>query len=65
MVNRDHSWIHHAGGAARLMQLRGARRCYESAFEYSMFLACRGAIVSPQAQHYRGSITKDLLILDL
>ncbi|KAL6412978.1 uncharacterized protein AUP68_02472 [Ilyonectria robusta] len=45
IVNRDHSWIRHAGGAARLMQLRGARRCYESAFEYSMFLACRGAII--------------------
>lgn len=27
------------------MQLRGAQRCYESAFEYSMFLACRGVIV--------------------
>ncbi|KAH8909304.1 hypothetical protein BR93DRAFT_875887 [Coniochaeta sp. PMI_546] len=45
IVNRSHAWIRHAGGAARLMQLRGARRCYESAFEYSMFLACRGTIV--------------------
>ncbi|KAF5624767.1 hypothetical protein F25303_11482 [Fusarium sp. NRRL 25303] len=27
-------------------ELRGAQRCYESAFEYSMFLACRGAIIS-------------------
>ncbi|VTT76815.1 unnamed protein product [Fusarium fujikuroi] len=45
-VNVSHAWIRHAGGATRLMQLRGARRCYESAFEYSMFLACRGAIIS-------------------
>ncbi|KAH7148086.1 hypothetical protein DER46DRAFT_672103 [Fusarium sp. MPI-SDFR-AT-0072] len=45
-VNVSYAWIRHAGGAARLMQLRGAQRCYESAFEYSMFLACRGAIVS-------------------
>ncbi|KAF5596705.1 cutinase transcription factor 1 beta [Fusarium pseudocircinatum] len=28
------------------VNLRGAERCYESAFEYSMFLACRGAIIS-------------------
>lgn len=41
----SHAWIRHAGGAARLMQLRGARRCYGSAFEYSMFLAWRGTIV--------------------
>lgn len=40
------AWIRHAGGAARLMRLRGAQRSYESAFEYSMFLACRGTIVS-------------------
>ncbi|KAH8895384.1 hypothetical protein GQ53DRAFT_855809 [Thozetella sp. PMI_491] len=40
------SWIRHAGGAGRLMQLRGARLCYDSAFEYSMFLACRGTLVS-------------------
>ncbi|RYP19934.1 hypothetical protein DL765_003082 [Monosporascus sp. GIB2] len=46
LVSGGHAWIRHAGGAARLMQLRGSRRCYESAFEYSMFLACRGAIVS-------------------
>ncbi|KAF4951194.1 hypothetical protein FGADI_7685 [Fusarium gaditjirri] len=45
-VNASYAWIRHAGGAARLMQLRGAQRCYESAFEYSMFLACRGAIIS-------------------
>ncbi|KAF5703948.1 C6 zinc finger domain-containing protein [Fusarium mundagurra] len=45
-VNVGYEWIRHAGGAARLMQLRGAQRCYESAFEYSMFLACRGAIIS-------------------
>ncbi|CVL07557.1 uncharacterized protein FMAN_14438 [Fusarium mangiferae] len=45
-VNVSHAWIRHAGGATRLMQLRGAQRCYESAFEYSMFLACRGAIIS-------------------
>ncbi|KAK2123249.1 hypothetical protein NOF04DRAFT_1407037 [Fusarium oxysporum II5] len=44
-VNVSYAWIRHAGGAARLMQLRGAERCYESAFDYSMFLACRGAIV--------------------
>ncbi|KAF4444942.1 C6 finger domain [Fusarium acutatum] len=45
-VNVSYAWIRHAGGAARLMGLRGAQRCYESAFEYSMFLACRGAIIS-------------------
>ncbi|KAF5681398.1 C6 zinc finger domain-containing protein [Fusarium denticulatum] len=45
-VNVSYAWIRHAGGAARLMQLRGAERCYESAFEYSMFFACRGAIIS-------------------
>ncbi|EXA34694.1 hypothetical protein FOVG_14111 [Fusarium oxysporum f. sp. pisi HDV247] len=45
-VNVSYAWIRHAGGAARLMQLRGAEKCYESAFEYSMFLACRGAIIS-------------------
>jgi hypothetical protein len=44
--SRGHAWIRHAGGAARLMELRGAKRSYDSAFEYSMFLACRGAIVS-------------------
>lgn len=38
-------WIRHAGGAANLMRLRGASRSYESAFEYSMFLTCRSAIV--------------------
>ncbi|KAK4233388.1 hypothetical protein C8A03DRAFT_19539 [Achaetomium macrosporum] len=42
----DNGWVKHARGVARLMQLRGARRCYESAFDYSMFLACRGAIIS-------------------
>ncbi|KAJ3498452.1 hypothetical protein NLG97_g1119 [Lecanicillium saksenae] len=41
-----YAWIRHAGGAGRLMRLRGARRSYESAFEYSMFLACRGTIIS-------------------
>ncbi|KFY37460.1 hypothetical protein V495_07159 [Pseudogymnoascus sp. VKM F-4514 (FW-929)] len=46
MVHQTHEWIGHAGGAARLMQLRGARRCYESPFEYSMFLACRGSMIS-------------------
>ncbi|KAF9769286.1 hypothetical protein IL306_013295 [Fusarium sp. DS 682] len=45
-VNVSYAWVRHAGGAARLMELRGAERCYESAFEYSMFLAIRGAIVS-------------------
>lgn len=44
-MNVSHAWIQHAGGMARLMQLRGARLCYGSAFEYSMFLACRGEIV--------------------
>lgn len=39
-------WISHAGGAVRLMRLRGARRSYESAFEYSMFLSCRGTVIS-------------------
>ncbi|KAF5988647.1 hypothetical protein FBULB1_1380 [Fusarium bulbicola] len=45
-VNVGYAWIRHAGGAARLMHLRGAQRCYESSFECSMFLACRGAIIS-------------------
>ncbi|RBR11693.1 hypothetical protein FVER53590_12998 [Fusarium verticillioides] len=45
-VKVGYAWIRHAGGAARLMELRGSQRCYESAFEYSMFLACRGAIIS-------------------
>ncbi|CAH0037969.1 unnamed protein product [Clonostachys solani] len=43
---RGHSWIKHAGGTARLMQARGASRCYDSAFDYSLFLACRGSIIS-------------------
>ncbi|VUC24504.1 unnamed protein product [Clonostachys rosea] len=43
---RGHGWIKHAGGTAKLMQARGASRCYESAFDYSMFLACRGSIIS-------------------
>ncbi|KAF5539794.1 C6 zinc finger domain-containing protein [Fusarium napiforme] len=45
-VSVSHAWIRHAGGAAQLLELRGAERCHESAFEYSMFLACRGAIIS-------------------
>ncbi|RGP77023.1 hypothetical protein FLONG3_4852 [Fusarium longipes] len=45
-VNVSYAWIRHAGGAARLMQLRGAECCYSSAFEYSMFLTCRGAIIA-------------------
>lgn len=45
-----HAWIRHAGGASRLMRLRGARRSYESAFEYSMFLTSRGAIISEALQ---------------
>ncbi|CAI6093596.1 unnamed protein product [Clonostachys chloroleuca] len=43
---RGHSWIKHAGGTARLLQARGASRCYESPFDYSLFLACRGSIIS-------------------
>ncbi|KAK7991365.1 hypothetical protein PG988_000159 [Apiospora saccharicola] len=46
IVNVDTAWIRHAGGAARLLQLRGARRCYESAFDYAIFLACRGSIIA-------------------
>ncbi|KAK8115551.1 hypothetical protein PG984_012053 [Apiospora sp. TS-2023a] len=45
-VNVDTAWIRHAGGAARLLRLRGARRCYESAFDYAIFLACRGSIIA-------------------
>ncbi|KAK8023326.1 hypothetical protein PG991_006565 [Apiospora marii] len=45
-VNVDTAWIQHAGGAARLLQLRGARRCYESALDYAIFLACRGSIIA-------------------
>ncbi|KAF4427920.1 hypothetical protein F53441_14070 [Fusarium austroafricanum] len=45
-VNVPYAWTQHAGGAARLMQLRGAERCYESAFEYSMFLTCRAGVIS-------------------
>ncbi|KAL7947151.1 hypothetical protein V8C42DRAFT_319746 [Trichoderma barbatum] len=49
----DYAWIRHAGGAARLMQLRGANRSYESPYEYSMFLACRGTIIKEALTHER------------
>ena len=38
------SWIRHAGGAARLMQVRGVAR-YQTDFDRAMFVACRYAIV--------------------
>ncbi|PVH69189.1 hypothetical protein DL98DRAFT_626174 [Cadophora sp. DSE1049] len=39
------TWIKHAGGTGALLQMRGAR-LHESEFDYYMFLACRGPIVS-------------------
>jgi hypothetical protein len=42
---KNGAWITHAGGVGRLVQLRGAHR-HTSAFDYSMFLAARGYIVS-------------------
>ncbi|KUJ18075.1 uncharacterized protein LY89DRAFT_36969 [Mollisia scopiformis] len=39
------SWIKHAGGTGALLQVRGAH-LHESEFDYYMFLACRGPIIS-------------------
>ena len=38
------SWVRHAGGAAHLMQLRGAHR-HRTDFEKALFLACRFSMV--------------------
>ena len=39
----NNSWIRHAGGAARLMQVRGVAR-HQSDFDRAIFMACRYAI---------------------
>lgn len=46
MVNctEQHSWVRHAGGAAHLMQLRGAHR-HRTDFDKAIFLACRLSMV--------------------
>lgn len=46
MVNctEQHSWVRHAGGAAHLMQLRGAHR-HRTDFDKAIFLACRLSLV--------------------
>lgn len=40
----NNSWVRHAGGAARLMQVRGVAR-HRSEFDRAIFVACRYAIV--------------------
>ncbi|KAK3391169.1 hypothetical protein B0H63DRAFT_132854 [Podospora didyma] len=55
-VDRGHAWIQHAGGAAHLMRLRGPRQCYDSTFDYSMFLSCRGAMVYCGSSRFRGAL---------
>lgn len=40
------SWICHAGGAARLIQLRGPDR-FQTDFELALFMAHIGPIVRP------------------
>ncbi|KAH6723831.1 hypothetical protein BKA61DRAFT_587200 [Leptodontidium sp. MPI-SDFR-AT-0119] len=39
------SWVTHAGGAGRLMQIRGAFR-HKNGFDYIMFLGFRGIIIA-------------------
>ena len=39
------SWVRHAGGAARLIQLRGVER-YRTDFDKALFLACRYSMVT-------------------
>ncbi|KAG4433163.1 hypothetical protein IFR05_011347 [Cadophora sp. M221] len=39
------SWVTHAGGAGRLMQIRGALR-HKDGFDYIMFLGFRGIIIA-------------------
>jgi hypothetical protein len=41
---RGESWITHAGGAGRLIQLRGPDR-HRSGFDCAMFMAARGYLV--------------------
>lgn len=51
------SWVTHAGGAGRLMQIRGAFR-HKNGFDYIMFLGFRGIIVSRGHLMYRIKILK-------
>jgi hypothetical protein len=47
MLNRtDHSWLRHAGGASRLVQLRGIH-CFETDFEKALFQAHTPQLVIP------------------
>ena len=45
MCTEKTSWIKHAGGAGRLMQIRGAHR-HKEGFDYTMFLGFRALLVS-------------------
>lgn len=47
------SWLRHAGGAARLMQIRGAGR-HSTGLDYLMFLTFRGAIVRTSHVYHSG-----------
>lgn len=44
------------------MRLRGARRSYESAFEYAMFVSCRGAIVRTCVTYPHGILLPNLVM---
>ncbi|KAL2075240.1 hypothetical protein VTL71DRAFT_183 [Oculimacula yallundae] len=45
MRTQDVSWVTHAGGAGKLMQIRGAQR-HREGFDYIMFLGFRGIIIA-------------------
>ncbi len=45
MRTENNSWVRHAGGAGRLMQIRGAHR-HREGFDHIMFMGYRGIIVS-------------------
>ncbi|KAH7343068.1 hypothetical protein BKA65DRAFT_505459 [Rhexocercosporidium sp. MPI-PUGE-AT-0058] len=45
MRTQNTSWVTHAGGAGRLMQIRGAHR-HKEGFDYIMFLGFRGIIIA-------------------
>lgn len=45
---RPHQYIAHAGGASKLISVRGPR-CVRTSFEYSLFRTQRGRIVSSLA----------------
>lgn len=48
MPTEKTSWIRHAGGAGRLMQIRGAHR-HREGFDHVMFLGFRGIIVCTES----------------